>query len=113
MWHAACTEFLADKVHTRFPQPPHLGCPEQDCNRRLQDWSNPLRTCPHSMERLLQSRPRATDSPAVHAPESTSSFIRRFRLHWHPDRFSADGVRGTAKQAAAEELWKVLDGLLQ
>ena len=98
-WEAACLAFLADKEHSEFPHPPHQGCSRPDCLRRIHDDAWPLATCWHSLQRLLRTRPGA-------APRA---FVRRFRLHWHPDRFCAPGVGGTPKQRQAEELFKLLE----
>ena len=89
-------QFLMDKKRD-FPHPPHLGCRDAQCQRQIQDDEFPLRTCKHSMKRLFRLN-----------PERGPTFVRRFRLLWHPDRFSADGIRGTAKQKAGEEIFKIL-----
>lgn len=53
------------------------------------------------MLQLLRRGPHGADK----------GFPKRFRVKWHPDRFSMDGMQGTAKQTAAEELFKILSEL--
>ena len=102
-WEAECHAFLADKEHADFPHPPHTGCARPDCLRRIRDASWPLGTCWHSLQRLLQTRPGLT----------ARAFVKKFRLHWHPDRFSAPVVGGTLKQRQAEEMFKMLADLAE
>ena len=96
-WEASCRTFFSDKSGKDFPHPPHLGCRDRQCQLQIQEDRFPLRTCKHSLQRLLRLD-----------PGMDQGFIRKFRLLWHPDRFSALGVRGTQKQAGAEEIFKIL-----
>ena len=103
-WEADCLAFFRDKQGRPFPQPSELGCSLPECLRRQrQDPYRPLLACQHTVTRFLHTRPGGVDR----------AWLRKFRLQWHPDRFSADGVRGTEKQEAAEEMFKILDALVQ
>ena len=99
-WKAEMDKLFADRAAARsFPQPPFLGCREAACHDRVKDRTYPLNTCRHSFKRLLQDSGNLT----------ADGYLKTLRRNIHPDRFSAR----KDLQSAAEETFKLVEGLLQ
>jgi len=96
-WHEACaTAFSGKTTMHAFPQPPSEPCRNPGCAMMAK--SRTLEACSCNIRRLFEGR----------------QGLKRERLMFHPDKFSAvpEDVRDQI-QKAAREVFVVVDGMFQ
>jgi hypothetical protein len=94
-WSQACTQFFAGASDTPFPQFMDAECKHTGCCCCVK--CEILNTCIHLLEATLRG-----------SGQYSEAWLKKERLRWHPDRFSAR----IEFQEQAQELFKMMQGLL-